>query len=907
MTIALNPPPSIAGTGIQIVLSAAGATFAVTGLTVAEFASSNISQWTNDSGYLTSVDISANTNLAATSPIVLTGDTLSHATSGVSAGTYRSVTVNNTGHVTAGSNPTIDISSDTNLAATAPIVLSGDTITISDATTSTKGAASFDGTDFSVSSGAVTLQTERIQDIVGGMVSSNTETGIAVTYDDTNGKLDFVVSAAGTFTVANEATDATCFPVFVTAATGDLAPKSNTGLTFNSSTAMLGTTGLTVGTLSGVLKASAGVVSGSASTSDLSEGSNLYYTDERVDDRVAALLVEGEGIDLAYVDGSNTLTISAEDATSSNKGVASFDATDFSVSSGAVTLQAERIQDLVGAMLSGNTETGITVDYQDSDGTIDFVVATPTAVTVANEATDTTCFPLFTTAATGDLGPKTNAALTYNSNTAMLGTTGLTIGTLSGVLKASAGVVSGSATTSDITEGSNLYFTDERAQDAIGTILTDSTTIDLTYNDGAPSITASVIQSATYGWTGDHSWGASGTGVNLSMYSNVAGADMHWVKNGGTGGGGLLSLEAGTEFEVNGRSSFGTGSIGGSTGLSLIAAVADIDPGDGETGACIEFVSRLDSGTVAVNAGFYGFQMQTISDGNPHNLQEFAAFDGWIDANHVTDGSNNGVATKATCFNATMTFGASGGTTTRAASFRANVPSTSGHTITNYYALYVPTAPTAAGTNWNIWLKGGNSRFGDDNARTYWGTADDAYFLYDGSNLICSVAAVTSGSSFVVKDAGIIVNEDGGNKDTRIEGDNQTHCFFLDASEDNIGICDSTPLVRLDINGGLAIASSGSATSLTADNQAVTVGNVSHIILSSNDATATNRTFTLSNGLTDGHLLTLEWSGTNAGEIVAATNIKLSATWTPTQYDTLSLIWSTNASAWLEKSRSANA
>ena len=35
--------------------------------------------------------------------------------------------------------------------------------------------------------------TENIEDIVGGMVSSNTETGISVTYDDTNGKLDFAL------------------------------------------------------------------------------------------------------------------------------------------------------------------------------------------------------------------------------------------------------------------------------------------------------------------------------------------------------------------------------------------------------------------------------------------------------------------------------------------------------------------------------------------------------------------------------------------------------------------------------------------------------------------------------------------------------------------------------------------
>lgn len=47
-------------------------------------------------------------------------------------------------------------------------------------------------------------------------------------------------------------------------------------------------------------------------------------------------------------------------------------------------------------------------------------------------------------------------------------------------------------TTNNISEGSNLYFTDERAQDAIGTILVDSDTIDFTYDDDAPSITAIV-------------------------------------------------------------------------------------------------------------------------------------------------------------------------------------------------------------------------------------------------------------------------------------------------------------------------------------------------------------------------------------------------------------------------------
>ena len=40
------------------------------------------------------------------------------------------------------------------------------------------------------------LETEDIEDIVGAMVSGNTETGITVTYDDGNGKLDFAVATA---------------------------------------------------------------------------------------------------------------------------------------------------------------------------------------------------------------------------------------------------------------------------------------------------------------------------------------------------------------------------------------------------------------------------------------------------------------------------------------------------------------------------------------------------------------------------------------------------------------------------------------------------------------------------------------------------------------------------------------
>src|SRR5690606_24585916 len=47
--------------------------------------------------------------------------------------------------------------------------------------------------------------------------------------------------------------------------------------------------------------------------------------------------------------------------------------------------------------------------------------------------------------------------------------------------------------TNDISENNNLYFTDERAQDAVGNILNDTSTIAFDYNDVDNEITANVV------------------------------------------------------------------------------------------------------------------------------------------------------------------------------------------------------------------------------------------------------------------------------------------------------------------------------------------------------------------------------------------------------------------------------
>ena len=225
--------------------------------------------------------------------------------------------------------------------------VSNDNIEISgtDASTSAKGIAQFDANDFAVASGTVTLQTERIQDVAGGMFTGNTETLITVTYQDADGTVDFVVdnnlanydnttSDFATVT-GNETLENKTISLSSNTVSGSLS-DFNTALVGTDFVSLDGSETLTSKTINGPDNTITNIANTSLSNSTIAFADESSTTTS-IDLGQTLLVTGGEGIDTT-ISGA-TLTVSGEDASTSNKGVASFSSDNFSVSSGAVTIK----------------------------------------------------------------------------------------------------------------------------------------------------------------------------------------------------------------------------------------------------------------------------------------------------------------------------------------------------------------------------------------------------------------------------------------------------------------------------------------------------------------------------------------------------------------------------------------
>ena len=111
-------------------------------------------------------------------------------------------------------------------------------------------------TALTIASGAVTtakiaddaVTADKLADTSVSAGSYGSATAIPAITVDAQGRITAASTNSintSTIPVADESTDTTCFPVFVTTATGDQAPKTGSNLTFNSATGALGATSYT--------------------------------------------------------------------------------------------------------------------------------------------------------------------------------------------------------------------------------------------------------------------------------------------------------------------------------------------------------------------------------------------------------------------------------------------------------------------------------------------------------------------------------------------------------------------------------------------------------------------------------------------------------------------------------------
>ena len=236
--------------------------------------------------------------------------------------------------------------------------------------------------DEGVVTGATSItSTNFVGNITGDVKNSGGSTILDVSVPSFTG----TAAIATAITVADESTDTTCFPLFSTAATGNLNPKSGSNLLFNSSTGLLTATafsGNLTGNVTGNTTGTAATVTGAAQSAITSLGtlSTLTVDQIRINDNLIGNTADTNLLEL----DANLLTVSGAIEVTGEVGANSLDIgvggadINGTLEANAITIAgitlAETIADTVGGMVTSNTETGITVAYQDADNTLDFTI-----------------------------------------------------------------------------------------------------------------------------------------------------------------------------------------------------------------------------------------------------------------------------------------------------------------------------------------------------------------------------------------------------------------------------------------------------------------------------------------------------------------------------------------------------
>ena len=236
------------------------------------------------------------------------------------------------------------------------------------------------------------------------------------------------------------------------------------------------------------------------STADAWLGSNLYYTDERVDDRVSSLLVAGSNITLTYNDSLNTMTIASATTASGGYDLSSNTTDDVTEGANNLYFTSARVDTIFNAKTTSDLTEGTNLYY--TDARVDARIPTNVS-SFTNDSSYATTSQLFSGSYT-DLSNK--PTIPTNNN--------------------------------ELTNGAGYItsFTDTNTTYTAGTGLN---LVGTTFNNTAPDQTVSL--------TGSGATSISGTYPNFTISSTDTNTDTNTTYTAGNG----LTLTS-TEFKMSG-------------------------------------------------------------------------------------------------------------------------------------------------------------------------------------------------------------------------------------------------------------------------------------------------------------------------------------------------------------------